>query len=161
MKIKQFNRTEKSIRELSPQQINKYKKWVKDGKPKQYTVYLLHDKNLKIKKIGRSTKHWSRIFNGLNHRYFYNFNLLDIKYFKNKSETIKFELKLQKFYKDKRVEVLTYAYNIRKDIQNHKGPKKIQGILANGGSENYKAEQIPDSFLKINKDLKNHNDDQP
>ena len=88
---KKTNRTEDNIKKNSPQWINKYHRWVKKGKPKEFTVYLLHDKNLKVKKLGRSTKIWSRFFNGLNHRYFFNFNLLDLKYFKSKSETIIYE----------------------------------------------------------------------
>ena len=133
--------------------MNKYHLWVKKGKPKEFTVYLLHDKNLKVKKLGRSTKIWARVFNGLNHRYFFNFNLLDLKYFKNKSETIRYEKKLKKMFKKTRVEVLTYAYNQRKDGKSLKPKKKFE-ILANGGNECYEEKSVPNSFMKIDKILK-------
>lgn len=153
MKLKKINRIENNIQKYSPQWMNKYHLWVKKGKPKEYTVYLLHDKNLKVKKLGRSTKIWARVFNGLNHRYFFNFSLLDLKYFKNKSETISYEKKLKKIFKNKRVEVLTYAYNQRKDGKSLK-PKKTSGTLANGGNECYEEKSVPNSFMKIDKILK-------
>lgn len=152
MFFKKINRTENNIRKYSPQWINKYNKWIISGKPKEFTVYLLHDKKLKIKKIGRSTKIWGRVFNGLNHKYFYNFNLLDVKYFKNKSETIKYEDKLKVKFEKAKVEVLTYAYNLRKDGKSLK-PKKIPGRLANGGNECYDEKSIPNSFIEIDKIL--------
>ena len=152
MFLKKVNRTENNVRKYSPQWINKYNKWIKSGKPKEFTVYLLHDKKLKIKKIGRSTKIWGRVFNGLNHKYFYNFNLLDVKYFKNKSETIKYEDKLKVKFEKAKVEVLTYAYNQRKDGKSLK-PKKILGRLANGGNECYDEKSIPNSFIEIDKIL--------
>jgi len=153
MKLKKKNRTEDNIQKYSPQWMNKYHLWVKKGKPKEFTVYLLHDKNLKVKKLGRSTKIWARVFNGLNHRYFFNFNLLDLKYFKNKSETIRYEKKLKKMFKKTRVEVLTYAYNQRKDGKSLK-PKETSGTLANGGKECYEEKSVPNSFMKIDKILK-------
>jgi len=153
MKSKKLNRIEVNIEDNSPQWINTYHRWVKKGKPKEFTVYLLHDKNLKVKKLGRSTKIWARVFNGLNHRYFFNFNLLDLKYFKNKSETIRYEKKLKKMFKKTRVEVLTYAYNQRKDGKSLK-PKETSGTLANGGNECYEEKSVPNSFMKIDKILK-------
>lgn len=154
MKIDKLNRTKKNINKFSPKWIREYQKWIENGKPKEFTVYLLHDEKLGVKKIGRSSKIWSRVFNGLNHRYFYNFNLLDLKYFKNKQDFINFETKLKKFYKDKLVTVLTYALNKRKDEKSIKFPRNIKGVLANGGSENFKAEAIPNSFSKIEKEIK-------
>ena len=150
---KKTNRTEDNILKYSPQWINKYNRWINKGKPKEFTVYLLHDKKLKVKKLGRSTKIWARVFNGLNHRYFFNFNLLDLKYFKNKSETIKYEKKLKEKFNSVRVEVLTYAYNQRKDGKSLK-PKKALGTLANGGNECYEENSVPNSFAKIDKILK-------
>ena len=149
---KKTNRTEDNILKYSPQWINKYNRWINKGKPKEFTVYLLHDKKLKVKKLGRSEKIWGRVFNGLNHRYFFNFNLLDLKYFKNKSETIKYEKKLKEKFKKTRVEVLTYAYNQRKDGKSLK-PKKTLGRLANGGNECYEEKSIPNSFAEIDKIL--------
>jgi hypothetical protein len=87
------------------------------------------------------------VFNGLNHRYFFNFNLLDLKYFKNKSETIRYEKKLKKMFKKTRVEVLTYAYNQRKDGKSLK-PKETSGTLANGGNECYEEKSVPNSFCR-------------
>ena len=57
---KKTNRTEDNILKYSPQWINKYNRWINKGKPKEFTVYLLHDKKLKVKKLGRSTKIWDR-----------------------------------------------------------------------------------------------------
>ena len=153
---KKTNRTEDNIQKYSPQWMIKYHRWVKKDKPVEFTVYLLHDKELKVKKIGRSTKIWARVFNGLNHRYFFNFNLLDLKDFKNKYETIRYEMKLKEIFKKARVEVLTYAYNQRKDGKSLK-PKKTLGTLANGGNECYEEKSVPNSFeeieAQINKDL--------
>ena len=148
-----LSRTAANIKSNSPQWLKSYFKWIKRGRPKEFTVYLLHDKKLKVKKLGRSEKIWGRVFNGLNHRYFFNFNLLDLKYFKNKSETIKYEKKLKEKFKKTRVEVLTYAYNLRKDGKSLK-PKKTLGRLANGGNECYEEKSIPNSFSEIDKILK-------
>ena len=51
MPVKKTNRIGDNIQKYSPQWMNKYHLWVKKGKPKEFTVYLLHDKNLKVKKI--------------------------------------------------------------------------------------------------------------
>ena len=147
-----LSRIENNIIKFSPKWTKAYQEWIKKGKPKQFTVYLLHDKKLKVKKLGISTKVWARVFNGLNHRYFFNFNLLDLKYFKDKSETIKYEKKLKEKFKKTRVEVLTYAYNLRKDGKSLK-PKKTLARLANGGNECYEEKSIPNSFAEIDKIL--------
>ena len=70
------SRIENNIIKFSPKWTKAYQNWIKKGKPNQFTAYLLHDKKLKVKKLGISTKVWARVFNGLNHRYFFNFNLL-------------------------------------------------------------------------------------
>ena len=62
---------------------------------------------------------------------------------------LEFEKKIQKFYEKAKVNVNTYAYNKRSDLENYEIPKNIEPVLANGGSENFKEELIPNSFDEI------------
>ena len=145
------SRVRKNILKYSPERLKEYESWIKEGRPIRFAVYLLHDASpgVKVKKIGCSTKLWLRVFNGLNYKYFYNFKLLDVKYFSTKLEMLNFEKKIQKFYKKAKVDVNTYAYNKRSDLENHETPENLEPVLANGGSENFKEELIPNSFNEI------------
>ena len=149
-------RIKKNILKHSPDRIYEYENWLKEGKPLKFAVYLLHDSSpgVKVKKIGCSTKLWGRVFNGLNYKYFYNFKLLDVKYFSTKLEMLSFEKKVQKFYEKAKVTVNTYAFNRREDIQDLDMPKNLQPVLANGGSENFKEELIPNSFAEIDSQMR-------
>lgn len=145
------SRIRKNILKHSPERLVEYETWIKEGKPIKFAVYLLHDSTLgvKVKKIGSSTKLWARVFNGLNYKYFYNFKLLDVKYFPTKLAMLSFEKKIQKFYEKAKVKVDTYAFNRRSDLENYVIPKNLKPVLANGGSENFKEELIPNSFEEI------------
>tara|TARA_B110000091_G_C13593738_1_gene381703 strand:+ start:186 stop:548 length:363 start_codon:yes stop_codon:yes gene_type:complete len=83
-----------------------------------------------------------------------NLILLDKSYYKTKEN---FEKKTQKFYEKAKVNVNTYAFNKRSDLENYETPENLEPVLANGGSENFKEELIPNSFneieAQINKDL--------
>ena len=153
------SRVRKNILKYSPERLKEYESWINEGRPIKFAVYLLHDASpgVKVKKIGCSTKLWARVFNGLNYKYFYNFKLLDIKYFSTKLEMLNFEKKIQKFYEKAKVNVNTYAFNKRSDLENYETPENLEPVLANGGSENFKEELIPNSFDEIeaqtNKDL--------
>ena len=153
------SRVRKNILKYSPERLKEYESWINEGRPTKFAVYLLHDASprVKVKKIGCSTKLWARVFNGLNYKYFYNFKLLDIKYFSTKLEMLNFEKKIQKFYEKAKVNVNTYAFNKRSDLENYETPENLEPVLANGGSENFKEELIPNSFDEIeaqtNKDL--------
>ena len=153
------SRIRKNILKYSPERLKEYESWIKEGRPIKFAVYLLHDESpgVKVKKIGCSTKLCGRVFNGLNYKYFYNFKLLDIKYFSTKLEMLNFEKKIQKFYVKAKVDVNTYAFNKRSDLENYETPENLEPVLANGGSENFKEELIPNSFdeieAQINKDL--------
>jgi len=144
-------RIKKNILKHSPERLHEYENWLKEGKPIKYAVYLLHDTTpgVKVKKIGCSTKLWGRVFNGLNYKYFYNFKLLDVKYFPTKLEMLTFEKKVQKFYEQAKATVNTYAYNRREDAEDIEMPKHLEPVLANGGSENFKEELVPNSFSEI------------
>ena len=150
-------RIKKNILKHSPERLYEYENWLKEGKPLKYAVYLLHDTSpgVKVKKIGCSTKLWGRVFNGLNYKYFYNFKLLDVKYFSTKLEMLAFEKKVQKFYEKAKVTVNTYAFNRREDVKDIEMPKNIEPVLANGGSENFNEELIPNSFSEIEAQINN------
>ena len=60
--------------------------------------------------------------------------------------------RVQKSFKKTRLEVLTYAYNQRKDGKSLK-PKETPGTLANGGNECYEEKSVPNSFAEIDKIL--------
>lgn len=145
------SRIKKMIEKLSPSRLEEYERWIQEGKPKKFAVYLLHDSSpgVKVKKIGSSTKLWGRVFNGLNYKYFYNFNLLDVKYFTTKKEMLDYEKKVQKFYEHAKAIVNTFAYNRRSDLNNIENTINIEPVMANGGSENFKDESIPNSFSEI------------
>ena len=149
------SRVRKNILKYSPERLKEYESWIKEGRPIRFAVYLLHDASpgVKVKKIGCSTKLWLRVFNGLNYKYFYNFKLLDVKYFSTKLEMLNFEKKIQKFYKKAKVDVNTYAYNKRSDLENYETPENLKPVLANGGSENFKEELIPNSFDEIEEQI--------
>jgi len=151
-------RIKKNILKHSPDKLHEYENWLKEGKPRKYAVYLLHDPSpgVKVKKIGCSSKLWGRVFNGLNYKYFYNFKLLDVKYFPTKLEMLSFEKKVQKFYEKAKVAVNTYAFNRREDIKDIEMPKNVRPVLANGGSENFKEELIPNSFNEIEAQINNN-----
>lgn len=144
-------RIKKNIIKHSPNRLPEYENWLKEGKPIKYAVYLLHDTTpgVKVKKIGCSTKLWGRVFNGLNYKYFYNFKLLDVKYFPTKLEMLTYEKKVQKFYEKAKSTVNTYAFNRREDIKDIEMPENLEPVLANGGSENFKEELLPNSFDEI------------
>ena len=149
------SRVRKSIEKLSPAQLAEYENWIEEGKPKKFAVYLLHDPSpgVQVKKIGCSTKLWGRVFGGLNYKYFYNFNLLDIKYFSTKKEMLDYEKKIHKFYVHAKTIVNTFAYNKRYDLDHMPSPTNIKPRMANGGSENFKEESLPNSFNEIEKEM--------
>lgn len=160
MKNDKESRNKRLIKKHSPSFLQEYQAWIEQGKPIKYAVYLLHDSSpgLKIKKIGSSKTLWRRVFGGLNYRYFYNFSLIDKKYFKTEKLMRDYEKIIQDYYKNVRranVDVFTFAYNARSDLKKFHLPKnKIEGRLANGGSENFKENLVPGSFNEIEKELK-------
>ena len=109
------------------------------------------DKSLEIAKSYEHLDNVTVLRNSKNRGCYYTRNK-GLKYFKNKSETIRYEKKLKEIFKKARVEVLTYAYNQRKDGKSLK-PKKTLGTLANGGNECYEEKSIPNSFAEIDKIL--------
>ena len=50
-----LSRIENNIIKFSPKWTKAYQNWIKKGKPNQFTAYLLHDKKLKVKKLGISS----------------------------------------------------------------------------------------------------------
>ena len=155
------NRLKRIIKKFSPNLLEEYEEWIAEGKPEKFTVYLLHDPSpgLKIKKIGSSKTLWRRIFGGHNHRYFYNFKLIDKKHFNTAESMRQYEKIIQNFYKGEKkanINVITFAYNRRLDFKETPPPKNIEGRLANGGSENFKEELIPETFNEIEKEMKKY-----
>ena len=155
------SRLKKIIKKFSPNLMWEYQKWIDEGKPEKFTVYLLHDPSpgLKIKKIGSSKTVWRRVFGGLNYRYFYNFKLIDKKHFRTAKLMREYEKIILNFYKNEKkakANVLTIAYNRRSDLKSIPAPAIIDERLANGGSENFKDHLLPQSFNEIEREIRKY-----